>query len=56
MDIKKKIVIVLGILVGIAFLYVGFNGLQEKKIEAENTVNPEGVVDENSADALGNIQ
>lgn len=56
MDKKKKIVVFLGILVGIAFLYIGFNGLQEKKAEAENAISSEGAVDENSADALGNIE
>ena len=55
MDKKKKIVIFLGILIGIAFLYVGFTGLHEKKVEEENAISPEGVVDVNSDDALGNL-
>lgn len=59
MDKKKKFVILLSVLIGIAFLYVGFNGMKQKEAAAEAVAADEAAMnqpaDENSADALDNL-
>lgn len=58
MDNKKKIVIIISILIGAAFLYVGFNGLKQKETDTSTTVDEtvfDESVDDNSANALDNI-
>lgn len=57
MDKKKKIVLVLGMIVGIVFLCKGFYGMRQKALEAEKIAREaQGSVDVNSADVLINIQ
>lgn len=59
MDKKKKLVILLSILVGIVFLYIGFNGIKQKEADAAAAATKAAEfnqpVDDNSADALDNI-
>ena len=58
MDKKKKFVILLSVLIGIAFLYVGFNGIKQKEAAAEAAAAEAAVnqqADENSANALDNL-
>lgn len=56
MDNKKKIVIVIGMIIGAAFLWIGLDGMKQKAAEDEaKIVEAVGTVDETSADALGNI-
>lgn len=52
---KKKVVLLLSLIIGAAFLYMGFSGLQtkEKVVEAQELLNQPA--DETSADALENI-
>lgn len=58
MDNKKKFVIIISIMIGAAFLYVGFNGLKQNEtdisVATDETVLDEPV-DDNSANALDNI-
>lgn len=59
MDNKKKLVILLSIIIGIAFLYVGFNGIKQKE-SADATVQANEAAmtqpaDDNSAGGLDNI-
>lgn len=57
MDKRKKVVIVLGMIVGAVFLCKGLYGMRQKAIEAEELAKEaQGTVDENSADALLNIK
>ena len=52
---KKKLVLLLSMLIGIVFVYVGFSALQTKEeaVEAQEQLNYPA--NENSADALENI-
>lgn len=57
MDKKKKIVIVLGMIIGAVFLCKGLYGMRQKALEAEEVAKEaQGTVDENSADVLLNIK
>ncbi len=56
MDKKKKFVILLSVLIGIAFLYVGFNGMKQKEAAAAaDEAAMDQPADENSANALDNL-
>lgn len=55
MDKKRKIIAIIGMLIGVGFLYLGFTGMKDQHPIQEEVVIEEAV-DTNSADALGNIQ
>lgn len=55
MDKKKKIIAILGLLIGIGFLYLGFQGMKAEQTPMVD-VQIDEPADTNSADALGNIK
>lgn len=59
MEKKKKIVIFVSLLIGIAFLYVGFHGIKQKRSEAVAAATAEAEYNQpathDSDDAFSNI-